>query len=396
LRGSKSDGKGAGQALILLADQYPDYLVNVDPILIEWVVRQLDQEEKEGLPGNVYFDLSLAFARAGYGQAGTAPTLGKALLLHAIDGLARRDRFKEARELLPRITGSQDILALMVDHRFTPLWADLDTLAGPGLTRAMQHEAEISKTLHDADSNNAKNLAEYLAAEVTLRTPENAMAEAEKALANTGFLESQGGDAYFLRRIYALALDEVGRTDEAFAQFKQLESVDPSIYRQWSATMIDYGQMLLRNDRFADALSVVATMEQKPDMTFSAHVWGGAMAIKACALALTGRQSEAMEAVEASGRHGADLNYLPMAWACLGKATEASIALNAQLEDEEARGYALTRLQDFSRTPASSRFVKEMDEIFGKIEGQDPLKSYIAKLGRVVSVDSPKSLWTPY
>jgi hypothetical protein len=37
-----------------------------------------------------------------------------------------------------------------------------------------------------------------------------------------------------------------------------------------------------------------------------------------------------------------------------------------------------------------------MDEIFGKIEGQDPLKSYIAKLGRVVSVDSPKSLWTPY
>jgi hypothetical protein len=359
LRALTGDVPAAGQTLQLIATSNPAWLNDVPSELISDVLRALGREGASNEEQR--FDLAYTLVTAGYAPAEQTVGDGDEMKLAVIAGLARRGRLDDAAPIIAALRNPVSLVRLGVDRRYQPLWPDMEKRLGPGADIAdaafiAAAEARLAKAPGSLVA--LSGVAEAL--NIASREPE-ALARIAKVGDTPEALAALSTREKWIINLKARLMADGGEVDKALAVLDSVAALPVETNPNAMAFRIIAADLAAETGRHADALRRVEAA-QSPDL----NDWGrqALTAIKACALARSGKTAEAAQAAAAlptGWTRDGNNRAVQAAMSCLKRDDAAAAILIKRLDDEDTRDDALFDLQPFllaDRPNAPDRMTK--------------------------------------
>lgn len=296
------------------------------------------------------------------------------------------DRPEDARRVLERVEGPEDLLKVAVDKRFDRLALPADRFAYVALTERLVERHKKLLAERPRDGLGIVTLSMRLR---LLGRQQEALDLVDQVLASPDpIYDDKGGDhRNWVVNERALVLHELGRGDEAVRAMQAAAQLKEDGEATNVSQTINLATLLNALGRHEEALATLAAFDRLPANAASPYGWLLVWTERTCALRRLGREAEADKAAEytaANAKHSQTLRL--KAALCLGDLDAAAEALKAQLADAGTRGGALTTLSRFRHLPARTAFNVEMDQRLAAVRARADVAEAVAAAGRTPEV----------
>ncbi len=311
------------------------------------------------------------------------------LVLRLLD----RGQFAEAIEVSAHVTHAYDLIAMRADRRFDELVARNPKQFDIGAAADRELQALQAASERMPDSLELKS--EVIQALVSRQHYEAALAAADAVLLDirsTNFASKVYPDydevAAWFFNLRSIALQRVGRSDEAIAQLEKASL----LHKDHKATvnqLIDLGYRYCILERPKDALTAIGRV-------YTATNPRGAMDmefIRLYAAFQLGDSKQVERSLHYLRSHRADapLTY-ELGLLAVNQLDRAATDLIVRLEDEDARQEALLSVQDFAMSPGPPRLMT-MDAQWRALIARRDVQAAIHRVGRIESYRLEESLF---
>lgn len=274
--------------------------------------------------------------------ASLAPDQSSAALAQVYRAVARQD-LDTARTLLPNVANPQQMAQLWVDRRFAPLWPAIAQLGGPSLSQlhARYLTAVRGEWQRERDAETATNYARLLVAARDYRS----VVSLFRPLIERDQADTDDPHIWFLVPVVARALAETGRPDEGRALLQKLDRrAVPSAAMRLNATgnLANLSHLTQRWEDAATQAGEWLSLAKRfgPEVNNSAILQ--VSALRACALAKTGRAAEAAPLVGELMLQQRAVPQPALTYRlCVGDVAGVRSLIVDRLSEEGTRGWAL-------------------------------------------------------
>lgn len=246
-------------------------------------------------------DRRVALARLGYGGED-----GDYLAGDAVEILVKRGDVSGASELLKRIDDPQQVENLLIQKKVSPIWPQVEAMAGPSLEKVRSAAADSAEKAFVAaprDFEKLQQLAnalrhagryeELVALRSRLPFTSEAMAEVEEQM------------GWAINNV-ALGFNEIGMRDEADELFKLLNEARME-KGQWRVSMkINRLELLVTDGRFDRALPLLDATEASAKNEGNAYAQQLVRRLRYCTMSGLGRKDEAVGLLPDLLKHAED------------------------------------------------------------------------------------------
>ena len=340
LRAFDGDIPGASDTLQLIAASQPQGLAELPSEVIGEVLRAIKGDDVRA------FNTDFALVAANWSPADTTLADADWLRLRLINRLAKRDRLEDAKPIIEKILNPVALVRLGIDRRFESLWPMIEARLGPGADLADARYVDAAKARFDKEPKSLIARLGYAEAlNVASREPE-AIAIADVARTPQE-LAALGDREVWLVNLHAVLLGDAGRTDEALARYRALNSGPITGRPNLIGTIINealFAASVDKPDRALAAADNAAANGQAISDTGQLYL----AQVRACALQELGRKAEAikMAAPLIEKPDANDEAYLDT-MICLGRLDDAAHAITRRLGGDDTRSEMLFQLQPF-------------------------------------------------
>ena len=236
------------QALDRMIARFPDEVRALEPRGVMWLMGNLADKDRNE-------DRLIALVRLGYGGEADGDYLAR----QGIEILLARKDVAGATELLAHIDEPVVIEDMLILRRFAPLWPALETRAGAGLEKARASVVRVAEMEHAENPDDNQTLASLVNALRHAGRHSEAIALQSKLPATVEEMAAADQDMGWAVNYVALALDEVGRSDEADRLFARLNDAPMSEdHARWRVSMIiNRLELLVLNGEFERAAQLI-------------------------------------------------------------------------------------------------------------------------------------------
>ena len=297
-----------------------------------------------------------------------------------------------ARAALRDETKPAEVLRVLIDRRFEPLWDELETATG-GPRGAVEREIAAVVERRAAEPRSLDPVVRQLAALRAAGRAAEAVAVGESVLpqlpgADPAFDDLGAQTPWFLDR-FAFALADVGRMNEAHATLTAAGGQG----ERWGAYVVDNvsqmlsgGWLLAMDAKPQEALEHAAEAYQRSYNTF------GYMVTVVCARAQLDAAAGDQVAMQRTLRElRRNRSNYPAAYQislhCVGRTDEARELMIWRLETERHRLDALQELQDFAAPRYVPPFEQRVDEVRRAVRDDPEVRALVERYGRIRSWD---------
>jgi len=255
------NGGMAAPALDRLISRFPGVVRN-----LRWeFVRYFLQIEPKGQDRQNQ-DRRVALARLGYG--GEAEH-GDWLAFGAVEILVKRGDVAGASELLPYIDEPQAVENLLIQRRYSALWQQIETLAGPHLEKVRASLVTAAERAYAEKPDSAERLQLLANAFRHAGRLDDAIALRSKLPATRDAMALADEQLGWAVNNVALALHEAGRADEADQLFALLNDA-PMKEENWRVSMkINRLELLVADGKFDRALPLIEPTARVPGSPYA-------------------------------------------------------------------------------------------------------------------------------
>jgi tetratricopeptide (TPR) repeat protein len=338
-----------------------DYLIRaseIDPQL----VRRVPEYELDGIRRRLIAQGErrrlgrLAERMLAIGWEGSEIYLRSALALGAIESKIGNDDIAGARRLVSRLVAPQHLRTLLIENRYRPLWADVETWGGARQERQWPLYLNELRARFEAggDAEDARNYVEVLRAANHHATIAREILPLFERLNRT-----EDYELLWAATSVADALARLGRWDEIETMFSRAAAIWP-LGSDANALNVagNRARFLLFAGRAGDSAAafdaVIADAtgrlgEVSAEALATMHLY------RACALEAAGRRHEASDSVAhvlGFGRATLSAEML----LCFGRHEAARAALIEGLADESQRSAVLAEIQRSDTPPMQSEY----------------------------------------
>lgn len=293
----------------------------------------------------------------------------------------------QARLVARDIVGTRPIINMLIDRRYDPLIDD--ARRNIDLRAALEHDLTVVRSLAvqhpnrlDGQLQIATDLLALGQAEEALQVLDAALVRAASPRADGARFENQDEWLNWAHDYRALALFELGRTDDAIASLRRAARQPESGGVNVSQT-INLAEMLLRAGRPQEALAQLVDLDQED---LSPYGWMNANYVRACASHELGDSAQAnLIAASMRARASDSRRVMRFMELCVGDQARAAEIYIAALEDPLDRGRALWDAQRFER-PVLTPFGERMVAAFDRMIERPDVRDAIDRHGRMIVV----------
>lgn len=288
----------AADVLDRMIARYPDAVRDIDWQLMR--VFMTNQPKGETQRNQ---DRTVALARLGYGGE---TERGHYLVNDAVQILVNRPDFKSAAELLPYLKEPAPIEDMLIQKRYSPLWPQIEQLAGPHLQNIRTDAVAAAKRAYDSapdDHGALANLANTLRHAGRLDEAAELRSKLPSTSAELGSADEDMGWAF---NNIAYALHESGRASDADKLFALLNDA-PMQNGGWRVSMkINRLEWLVTDGRFDAALPLLDPTAAAANTDGSPYARQLVRRLRYCVLSRLGRAADADKALPDMLAHASD------------------------------------------------------------------------------------------
>jgi hypothetical protein len=302
-----------------------------------------------------------------------------------------RNDIDGARAALANVTDANEVLYVLVDRRFEPLWDEFETATG-GPRGAIERKLADIVEKRATEPRSLNLVVRQMAALRAAGRAAEAVALGESVLPQLAGADPAFDDLrdvpWFLDR-FAFALADAGRMNEAHATLAAASAQG----ERWGAYVVDNvsqmlsGAWLLALDgKPQEALESAAEAYQR---SFNTYVY---MVDIVCARAQLDPAEGDQVAMERTLRElRRSRSYYPLAYQraleCVGRTDEARELMIWRLETERHRIDALQDLQDLAAPRYVPPFEQRIDEVRRAVRDDPEVRALAERYGRIRSWD---------
>ncbi len=285
----------SADALDRMIARFPDVVRELD-----WdTVRYFLRNEPEG-QAKRNEDRRIALARLGYGGD---TERGYYLAENAVHLLVDRGDFAGASELLPYVKEPLPIENMLIQKRFSPLWPQIERLAGPHLANIRASYVAAVERQYSEEPENRQFLSDYVKALRRSGRLQDAIALRSKLPGTSAEMSKADEPTGWAVNNVALALFDAGHADEADQLFALLNEA-PMPKEYWRVSMkINRLELLVTSGRFDKALPLIEPTAQTKGSAYAEQL---VRRLRYCTLSRLGRKADAAKGLEELLAHASD------------------------------------------------------------------------------------------
>jgi tetratricopeptide (TPR) repeat protein len=337
-------------------------------------------------------DRRIALAKIGYGgDRNERQSIAASAFRIYID----RGNFAEAATQLKFIDDPQTVENMLIQRRYTPLWAQLEQLAGPHLEKVRTSSFERAKRAYDAAPEDHEKLSSFTYAARLAGRNDVAIALRSKLPLTAQALAEADEDRGWAIDNVALAMVDVGQHEEADKLFATLNEASIPDSRWRVSMIINRIEDLTTDGKYERARTVLPVTEKSAADDGSDFARQLVRRLKFCILSRSGLKEEAAKVLPEMLAHANDaLEPTVSGLLCGGEIDKAEkLALEGlQIADrDKRREFELDFVRALQPELLTSDDPSEWDNAWRALRQRPAIAAAYAKLGR----DMPAALLAP-
>ncbi|TNE61777.1 MAG: DUF3857 domain-containing protein [Alphaproteobacteria bacterium] len=376
--------KKEADTLIQLAHDLPE---KVSQLRIEWLgdLSRLLYEAKDNETADA---MAVALADAGYdNKGGWSPDW---IYTRAIEASVRTGKTGNVASYLTHVTDPDGLLKLMIDKRYESIWPELEDYAGKDLSKAIELDIEATRKTYEANKDDLKNLTAYLYALRFAGKPEEILKVAAPVATDWARVEAVADHAFWVVNLYADALNDLGRYDEALKMMDRINALNIGDFPDTVSHRINRLIMILSLGRYEDALKAADSIS--PDY---ASDYGDLFveSARTCALYMLGRGDEAAPLLaKMAERKDKNIAAYSDAVMCSGDQQMAEDVYIERLATADMRADMLQLFQKTETAPHIPPFMAEIMVRQRAILKREKVQNLFGNLGRSIKVKTVNTI----